>query len=81
MPKIKIKRNKNKYIPKIIFTKNCFMSFFFKNNFDIFENSINASEKITIDIKRYINLLTNIRINNKNKNNPVFILLKISDFN
>ena len=46
-----------------------------------FVNSTNESEKITIDIKRYIILLKNIKINIKNKNNPVLILLLISDFN
>ena len=81
IPKINIKRNKNKYSPKIIFIKNCFTYFFFKNNLEIFVNSINASEKIIIDIKRYIILFINISISKINKNNPVFIRFKISDFN
>ena len=57
------------------------MWFFFKKILVNFVNSTNESEKITIDVKRYIILLKNIQINIKNKNNPVLILLLISDFN
>ena len=48
---------------------------------DNFVNSTKDKEKITIETNRYAILLKNIKINNKNKNKPVLILLLISDFN
>ena len=82
IPNIKINKNKkNRYDKKTVFNKNCLRCFFFKNFFDILENSINDNEKIIKDINRYTILLINITINNKINNNPVFILFYISDFN
>ena len=48
---------------------------FLINKFDNFVNSIKDNAKIDIDIKRYIILLKNIKINNSNKKSPVFTLL------
>tara|TARA_B100000941_G_C28014259_1_gene306808 strand:- start:87 stop:341 length:255 start_codon:yes stop_codon:yes gene_type:complete len=80
-PKIKIKRNKNKYNAKKLFNKNCLKYLSFINNLDNRVNSTNDNEKITIEMKRYIILFINIKTNNKNKNKPVLILLIISVFN
>ena len=49
---ININKNKNKYNANAQLTKNCFKYLLFKNNLDIFENSIKESVKTHIDTNR-----------------------------
>ena len=49
---INISKNKNKYNANAQFTKNCLKYLFFKNNLDIFVNSIKESVKTHIDTNR-----------------------------
>ena len=47
-----ISKNKNKYDPNAQLAKNCLKYFFFKNNLDIFVNSIKESVKTHIEINK-----------------------------
>ena len=74
-PNVKIIKIKNRYNANRQFNKNFLIYFFLINKLDNFVNSTKDSAKTDIDIKRYIILLKNIKINNSNKKSPVLTLL------